>query len=1291
MHENPLANPVTWSVLSKTGIEFYEALVEHWANALGVAVAFVVESVDPHGNRVCPVACWGVASFHGGFCYDTQGTPCERLRRAAPGLYPDRLAERFPDDPWIARCGMQSYVGLPLLDPAGRVLGLIGVMDDKPLKDPQVLTSLLEAFVPRCSAEMLRTRRDLALERLVGDTPWALYRAAAPQFAADILTSEREGFLGFSTAELVGDADLRGRQLFDDDRERVLAVFAEAMETGQDFRAHYRLWDRSRSVLHQFEDYGGVERDREGRPTHLSGVLVDVTSRRVRGAERQHRERGILARLDDLPGLVFSCPADSVWRMKYVGGACRALTGYGPDELVHGSKSAFRLLVHPADRERVQQVRQAAAERGDGYRIDYRLLDLHQVERHIAETGRGVHDAAGRPTSVDGFILDHTEQDEALLALAASEERFRTMAATAQDAILMLDERGCVVFWNEAATRMLGYGAEEAMGKNVHLLLAAPDDRDRAMTGMRAFAASGTGEVVNQIRQLSALRKDGTEIPVELSVSSLQIGGRWHALGVLRDVSEREQVLAELRESETRFRTLFEEAADGLLIADPASGRFITGNQCMADQLRCRQEELSELAVADIHPEEDLPRIRAEFERLAGLDHGESLDIAVKRRDGTLYVANISSSRITYGGNTFLVGAFRDVTERIEAERRLQVERTRLKGYLDNAPVVTVVFDLHGRVQLINRRGCSVLGYTPDEVIGRHWFSEFVTPADQASAQRGFARCLGNPPGACGSSEYSLTTRAGDIRQIAWLSGTLQDEAGETIGLMVSGEDVTERRGIERALKGAQERLEMVVQTIPAVLYACAPQESLPMTFVGGYLREHFGIHPDTVLGRSGDWRDYAHQEDQPHLSGCYPRLLRDGQLETEFRLRSGNGEYCWVQNELRIVRDDQGEPHKVVGYLLDIGRRKVAEQALREREAGLAHAQSIASLGSWESNLQTGAETWSDEIYRIFGFAPRTFVPSREGFLERVHPDDAERVRQRLRDVTDRETVFDLEFRTVRPNGEERYLRARGEIRRDEDGRPASLAGTLLDFTERKQVELSLERSSATLRELAAHLQSVREDERSAVAREIHDEMGQVLTTLKIDLVRLRSRLKDRKDAAATDLVASMLRSVDDAITTVQRIMAELRPSVLDDLGLIAAIEWQTRQFSSRTGVACELDLPEAPLHLSQRARTALFRILQESLTNVARHASASRVRVSLIPDPDWTTLSVDDNGKGISPLDLEDSHSFGLLGMRERAAVFGGKVEIRGEANAGTAVKVSLPTHTLNGDSDNDHAAYG
>lgn len=1291
MQESLLANPVTWNVLSRTGIDFYEALVEHCANALGVAIAFVVEAVDPHGNRVCPLACWGVATFRDGQCYDTLGTPCERLRRGAPSLFADRLAERFMDDPWIAASGMQCYVGLPLLDPAGRVLGQIGILDDKPLADPQGVASLLEAFVPRCTAEMLRARRDLALNRLLDAAPWALYTAAPPQFAADILTPAGEGFLGFSSAEVAGYPDLRCRQFYDDDRERVLAVFAQALETGRDYRTHYRLWDRERRTLHQFEDVGRVVRDRDGRATHLAGVLLDVTSRRAADTERRQRARTILSRIDDVPGVVFSCAADSVWRMDYVAGASRTLTGFGPDELVRSPRTAFGQLVHPADRERVQQARARAAESGDAYQVDYRLLDIHQAEHHVTEQGRGMHDAEGRPVAVDGFIFDHTREDQAQQALVESEERFRSMAATAQDAMLMLDDLGCIVFWNEAATRILGYREEEVRGRDVHLLLAPSGYRNQAMTGMLRFATTGSGEVVNQTRSLTALRKDGSEIPVELSVSSLQIGGRWHALGVLRDVTEREKALAALRESEARFRTLFEEAADGLLIADPGTGRFIAGNQRMAEQLRCRREELSELGIADIHPEEELPRILEEFRRVASLEHAASQDIPVKRRDGTVYVANITSYVTRFEGRSCLVGAFRDVSDRIEGERRLQFERARLQGYLDNAPVVTLVFDHEGRVKLVNRRGCELLGYTAEELLGRPWFHELVAPADQAGARRAFARCLGNQPGACGSSEYSVTTCSGEVRRLAWRSNVLQDDAGQTVGLMVSGEDVTEQRRVEQALEDAQGRLEMVIHTVPAVLYACTPNESLPMTFVGGYLSEHFGIDPDQALGHCGDWRDFRHPDDWPRQPRTFAKLMREGQLETEFRLRAGDGEYRWVQNKLRILRDPQGQPQEVVGYLLDIGERKAAELALKLREARLAHAQSIANLGSWETELRSGAEAWSDEVYRIFGFAPRTFAPSRERFLSRVHPEDQPRVRARLQEVVEQESAFDLEFRTLRPSGEERYLRARGEIGRDEQGAPVAMTGTLLDFTERKQVELSLERSRATLRELAAHLQSVREEERTAIAREIHDEMGQVLTAMKIDLVRLRSRLKDRKDGAANELVASMLRSVDDAIVTVQRIMAELRPSILDDLGLAAAIEWQTRQFEHRTGIACAVDLPDAALSLSPRARTAIFRILQEALTNVARHANASRVSVSLVSDPAWTTLSVADDGKGISPLALEDSRSFGLLGMRERAAVFGGTVEIRGEAGAGTSVRVRLPSHALNGDSSDDNITHG
>jgi two-component system, NarL family, sensor histidine kinase UhpB len=324
---------------------------------------------------------------------------------------------------------------------------------------------------------------------------------------------------------------------------------------------------------------------------------------------------------------------------------------------------------------------------------------------------------------------------------------------------------------------------------------------------------------------------------------------------------------------------------------------------------------------------------------------------------------------------------------------------------------------------------------------------------------------------------------------------------------------------------------------------------------------------------------------------------------------------------------------------------------------------------GGFISVSTTGAFSISVE-----GYAPRSFEPSHGRLMERIHPADRRPIERRLREVIERETGFGLEFRVIRPNGEERFVRARGEILRDAGGKSRAMLGTLLDFTAHRRNEIALEKSRETLRELAAHLQTVREEQRAEIAREIHDEMGQGLTAMKIDLVRLRSRLRGQ-GAPVSELVGSLLVSLDTTIAAVQRIMAELRPAVLDDLGLVPAIEWLSRQFTERTGIGCRLDLPETQLALAHDARTALFRILQESLTNVARHAGATQVRVTLDREGQSIRLLVEDDGKGIRTVDLESGRSFGLLGMRERAAVFGGTLTIHGEAGVGTRVCVAIP----------------
>ncbi|HKA42961.1 MAG TPA: response regulator [Burkholderiales bacterium] len=229
-------------------------------------------------------------------------------------------------------------------------------------------------------------------------------------------------------------------------------------------------------------------------------------------------------------------------------------------------------------------------------------------------------------------------------------------------------------------------------------------------------------------------------------------------------------------------------------------------------------------------------------------------------------------------------------------------------------------------------------------------------------------------------------------------------------------------------------------------------------------------------------------------------------------------------------------------------------------------------------------------------------------------------------------------------------------------------------EVAERKLIEEQLRQSEENLRALATHLQSVREEERIGIAREIHDELGQALTGLKMDLTWLVNHLP----AAQKPLVKkadSMFDLIDGTIRSVRRIATGLRPEVLDEGGLAAAIRWQALDFQKRTGIRCTVELPPDGLEPDQGRATAVFRIFQEVLTNVARHANATRVDIALKVDRDNLVLEVQDNGKGIVEHLARNSKSLGLLGMRERALLFKGRVEIAGNSGKGTHVKVLIP----------------
>jgi PAS domain S-box-containing protein len=295
----------------------------------------------------------------------------------------------------------------------------------------------------------------------------------------------------------------------------------------------------------------------------------------------------------------------------------------------------------------------------------------------------------------------------------------------------------------------------------------------------------------------------------------------------------------------------------------------------------------------------------------------------------------------------------------------------------------------------------------------------------------------------------------------------------------------------------------------------------------------------------------------------------------------------------------------------------------------------------------------------------------------EHIHPEDREwAVALRARAGAEG-TNYDAEYRMIAADG--RVVWVRDAVRaRGGERRQGELIGFTTDVTERRRAEEDLRRSRDRLSDLSAHIEWAREEERTGIAREIHDELGQSLTALRMDVSWLRGRLAAPEATAREPLLAKlgeMVELIDDTIGRARRISTELRPGVLDDLGLDAAAAWLAEDFQRRTGVACQAACALPPLEIERGAATALFRILQEALTNVSRHAAATQVNVDLHLEGGRLVLEVRDNGRGATDERPAGRRSLGVLGMMERARRLGGTLTFTSAPGAGTVVQASVP----------------
>ena len=314
-----------------------------------------------------------------------------------------------------------------------------------------------------------------------------------------------------------------------------------------------------------------------------------------------------------------------------------------------------------------------------------------------------------------------------------------------------------------------------------------------------------------------------------------------------------------------------------------------------------------------------------------------------------------------------------------------------------------------------------------------------------------------------------------------------------------------------------------------------------------------------------------------------------------------------------------------------------------------------------------------SEGCQGLFGISPRTLQDNPELLLDMIVAEDRPSYIESLDASATNLTTLDWEGRVCIGSGKEtKWINVKAGPRRG-SGNGIMWDGITTDITATKVAEIRIKQSEQQLRQLSSHVETLKEDERARVSREIHDDLGGTLTAIKMDLMWFASKLPQRSKGLLTK-IASIDRLVDHAIEASVRISAGLRPGILD-CGIVAAIQWQTREFQERTGIKCKIHGTEEEITLSPDAAIAVFRIFQETLTNISKHASASVINIELKQVDGLFLLEVSDNGRGIRDVDRSKPSSFGIRGMLERSRELNGQIKISGVPGHGTKVSLCVP----------------
>jgi PAS domain S-box-containing protein len=1116
--------------------------------------------------------------------------------------------------------------------------------------------------------------------------------------ACNLTAYTREELLKMQIPDLHEEED---RGAYDQFRDRIMAgepILSEARIRRKDGTKVHAEFSNSRVII--------------AGKSYMHTTARDITERRR--AEEEIRRSAVL--LDTAPNSI--TVHDLNGRFLYANQKTFDLHGFTRDEFL-------ALNLHELDVPKSEQL------------IAVRMKELLDRGEATFQVAHYRKDGSTFPLEVDARIGTWDDK-EVILSIASDitarkreEEQIQFQAnllANVSDAILATDRQFKIQYWNTAAQKQYGWTSTEVLGHHFIKFIRPQYIGDSRKTVMRKIVQEGswTGELLHN-------RSDGTLLPVHVAISVVrnaegQIIGH---VAVNRDITERKRTEEALRVSLEKYRVLFESFPLGITISDK-SGKIIEGNRQSELLLGITREEHAQRRIDSkewqIVRKDGTPMPSDEYASTKALRENrviENVEMGIVKEKGEITWISVTAAPIPLEDLGVAI-IYNDITERKRVEESLRGIAMNLAESQRIGKLGSWDWDVAQNSLSWSDEVYRIWGIGKDFALNFDSIAGMIHPDDRELNSTKVEECL------CarkkGDYEFRILCPDGIIKYIYQSIEVTRAPSGQPIRMFGIMQDITERIRAEEALRESEERFRSLSSL--ASEGVMVHQDGVILDANMAFAKLLGYGDPEALIGKDG-LELLLFTPDSEKIVRAH---LHSGTTESyDIDLIDASGRITPAETSGRHITY-RGRPARLV-RMRDITERKRVEKEIERKTEDLSLLKALNAAANRGESLQKIIALLAEQAKRTFSSMGTTvYLPSEDKqylvvqnfsiredqvhWIEQLIGMRIPEVRIALREesiyrqillegkpklINDPETIQSMiaeftENKTLKKLvpaifkflgihsvitipffvGDE--LIGMMDISRiipfteTEMERITVVAEEFSAIVVRKRAEEEVKRSHDELSRLNRHLNTIREEERIRVSREIHDELGQSLTTVKIDLSLLESKLTPNQTELASRC-QSMQALVDRSITTVQRIASQLRPGLLDDLGLGAAIEWQTQEFQKHTEIECATNMSAIADMLGREKQVEIFRMFQEVLTNVARHSKATKVDVCTSAKGDSFILQINDNGIGVDPGKMIDRGSLGFLGMRERAKSVGGFVSIVGSPGRGTSVTIVVP----------------